>query len=59
MREAVRVPTGHAVLPEAMEVRDRMGGRFTSVRLRHFIVAVEEIEAVLKALRGLPQAGPC
>ena len=57
VREVVRERTGHAVLPEGLEVRSRMGGRYTSLRLAHFIVAVEEIEEVLKALRELPQVG--
>merc|ERR1712008_262204 len=43
------------VAKEAVSVRDRMGGRYTSVSVRQQVDSAEQIAAVLEELRNSPQ----
>mmetsp|Transcript_31121 Transcript_31121/g.58379 ORF Transcript_31121/g.58379 Transcript_31121/m.58379 type:complete len:228 (+) Transcript_31121:65-748(+) len=54
VREAVSQHTGD-LEQDAMQVQTRMGGRYTSVRVRQQVWCVEQISRVLESLKSLPE----
>ncbi|CAE7244437.1 unnamed protein product, partial [Symbiodinium pilosum] len=54
VREAVSQHTGE-LGAEALSVQTRLGGRYTSVRIRQQVWCVEQISRVLDELKGLPE----